>query len=100
MLSLVVVILAVLAAGMLVWANDKRHSTYGIALPSCVAAAVAAVSWTALIMAGLGYRPGLSWIPWVVPIVLGSAAAVVAAVVLGRKRHAADTARLTAALRL
>lgn len=100
MLSLVVVTLATVAAGLLVWANDKRHTRYGIALPACVAAAVGALSWTALILAGLGYRPGLSWIPWILPIVLGAAAAVAVAVYLGRKRYHSDMAKLNAALRL
>jgi len=100
MLSLVVVILATVAAGFLVWANDKRHTRYGIALPPCVAAAIGALSWTAFIMAGLGYRPGLSWIPWVLPIVLGAMAAVAVVVFFGRRRYASDTAKLTAALKL
>ncbi|MCA4132345.1 hypothetical protein [Arthrobacter sp. M4] len=100
MLSLVVAVLATIALGMLVWANDKRHTTYGVALPACLGSAVTAISWTILILAGLGYRPGLSWIPWILPIVLGSAAAFGAAMLLGRRRHKSDVAKLTAALKL
>ncbi len=30
MLSLIVVVLVTVAAGFVVWANDKRHAKYGI----------------------------------------------------------------------
>ena len=49
--------------------------------------------------AGLGYQPGLTWIPWVLPMVLGTAASVAAVLYLGRTRTSRDTARLTAILR-
>ena len=100
MLSLTIVVLATVASGFIVWANDKRHAKYGMALPAGVATAVGALSWIICISAGLGYQPGLTWIPWVLPIVLGAAAAVGAAVYLGRTRARYDTLRLTAALRL
>lgn len=100
MLSLVVVVLATIATGFIVWANDKRHGKYGIALPAGVSAAVGTLTWIIFISAGLGYQPGLTWIPWVLPIVLGTAAAVAVVVIFGRKRTAHDTAVLTKALRL
>jgi hypothetical protein len=50
--------------------------------------------------AGFGYQPGLTWIPWVLPVVLGTAAAVAVVWFLGRSRTRHDTARLTAVLRL
>ncbi|MGP0224820.1 MULTISPECIES: hypothetical protein [unclassified Paenarthrobacter] len=100
MLSLVVVVLATVATGFIVWANDKRHSKYGIAVPAGVAAAAGTVAWIIFIAFGLGYQPGLTWIPWVLPIVLGTAAAAGVAVFLGRQRTAHDTAALTKALRL
>lgn len=99
MLSLIVVALATVAAGFVVWANDKRHAKYGIAMPAGVSLAVGMLSWIIFIAAGLGYQPGLTWIPWVLPIVLGAAAAVAAVVFLGRNRTSRDTARLTAILR-
>ena len=46
--------------------------------------------------AGLGYQPGLTWIPWVLPMAIGSAAAVAAVLFLGRHRTRQDTPRLTA----
>ncbi|WP_426298750.1 hypothetical protein [Arthrobacter sp. R-11] len=100
MLSLVIVALVTVAAGLIVWANDKRHGKYGIALPAGVALAVGMLSWTIFIMLGFGYQPGLTWIPWVLPMVIGTAAAVAVVLYLGRIRTAHDTAKLTAALRL
>ncbi|MEV7660939.1 hypothetical protein [Paenarthrobacter sp. NPDC089316] len=100
MLSLVIVVLATVATGFIVWATDKRHSRYGVALPAGIAAGVAALSWIAFISAGLGYQPGATWIPWVLPIVLGTAAAAGVVVYLGRTRTKHDTEALTKALRL
>ena len=36
MLSLIIVVLATVAAGFIVWANDKRHAKYGAGLPAGV----------------------------------------------------------------
>ncbi|ACL40464.1 putative integral membrane protein [Pseudarthrobacter chlorophenolicus A6] len=99
MLSLIIVVLATVAAGFIVWANDKRHAKYGAGLPAGVAAGVGALSWIILMAAGFGYLPGRTWIPWVLPIVLGAAASVGAVLVLGRNRTRNDTHRLTAILR-
>jgi hypothetical protein len=100
MLSLTIVVLATAAAGFIIWANDKRHARYGTGLPAGIAVAVGALSWIILIAAGLGYRPGLTWIPWVAPMVLGTAAAIAAVIYLGRSRVRHDIQRLTQALRL
>ncbi|WP_411373789.1 hypothetical protein ACLH0K_11805 [Arthrobacter sp. MPF02] len=99
MLSLTIVVLAAAAAGFIVWANDKRHTKYGAGLPAGVAVGIAALVWIILMVAGFGYRPGLTWLPWVLPIVLGSAAAVAAVLYLGHARARHDTERLTAILR-
>ena len=99
MLSLTIVVLAAVAAGFIVWANDRRHAKYGAALPAGVAVVVGALTWIILMAAGFGYRPGLTWHPWVLPIVLGAAAAVAAVLYLGRSRARQDTQRLTAILR-
>ncbi|VXB59646.1 Putative membrane protein [Arthrobacter sp. 9AX] len=100
MLSLTIVVLVTAAAGFIVWANDKRHTKYGMAVPAAVAVGVGALSWIILVTAGFGYRPGLTWMPWVLPMVLGSAAAVAAVIFLGRTRAKRDLERLTAALKL
>ena len=98
MLSLIVVSLVTVAAGFVVWANDKRHAKYGIAVPAGVSLTAGMLSWVIFVAAGLGYQPGLTWIPWVLPMVLGAAAAVAAVLYLGKTRTARDTARLTAIL--
>ncbi|GAB3559214.1 hypothetical protein GCM10027405_06740 [Arthrobacter alkaliphilus] len=100
MLSLVIVALATIASGFIVWGNDKRRGTYGITLPAGVSVAVAMLSWIIFIQLGFGYQPGLTWIPWVLPIILGTVAAAVASYFLGRRRKRHDTAQLTAILRL
>lgn len=100
MLSLTIVVLVTAAAGFIVWANDKRHTKYGMGLPAGAAVAVGAVSWIIFITAGFGYRPGLTWIPWILPMVLGTAAAIGIVLYLGRTRASHDTQRLTQALRL
>ncbi|MBT2566468.1 hypothetical protein J7I84_08180 [Arthrobacter sp. ISL-85] len=99
MLSLTIVVLATVAAGFVVWANDKRHGRYGAALPAGIAVGIAALTWIILMAAGFGYLPGTTWLPWVLPIVLGLAAAIAVAVYLGRTRARRDTERLTVILR-
>jgi peptidoglycan/LPS O-acetylase OafA/YrhL len=100
MLSLTIVVLVTAAAGFIVWANDKRHTKYGVGVPAGVAVGVGALCWIILMAAGFGYRPGLTWMPWVLPMVLGAAAAVAAVIFLGRVRAKRDLERLTAILRL
>ncbi|MGO4470699.1 hypothetical protein [Arthrobacter sp. efr-133-TYG-120] len=100
MLSLVIVALATIASGFIVWGTDKHRGTYGITLPAGVSVAVAMLSWVIFIQLGFGYQPGVTWIPWVLPIILGTVAAAVASYFLGRHRKRHDTAQLTAALRL
>ena len=100
MLSLIVVAMVAVAAGFVVWANDKRHAKYGIAVPAGVTLGVGMLSWIIFMAAGFGYQPGLTWIPWVAPLLLGAAAAVGAVLYLGRSRTRQDTARMTAILRL
>ena len=99
MLSLIVVAMVAVAAGFIIWANDKRHAKYGIAVPAGVALMVGMLSWIVFQAAGLGYQPGLTWIPWVLPLLLGAAAAAGAVVFLGRSRVRQDTARMNAILR-
>ena len=99
MLSLVIVVLVTVASGFIVWANDRRHAKYGMFLPAGVATAVGMVAWIICMAVGLGYQPGLTWIPWILPMVAGAAAAVAVAGYLGRVRAKRDTQRLTAALK-
>ena len=73
MLSLTIVVLVTAAAGFIVWANDRRHARYGAGLPAGVAVAVARLSWIIFMDGRLGYKPGLTWIPWILPMALGAA---------------------------
>lgn len=100
MLSLTIVVLVTAAAGFIAWANDKRHTKYGVLVPAGVAVGVGALSWIILKAAGFGYLPGMTWLPWVLPMVLGSVAAVAAVLYLGRTRARRDLDRLTQILRL
>jgi CHASE2 domain-containing sensor protein len=100
MLSLIVVAMVTVAAGFVVWANDKRHQKYGVAVPAGVAASVGMLSWIIFMAAGFGYQPGLTWIPWILPMVLGTAASIAAVVYLGEARTRQDTERLTSILKL
>ena len=100
MLSLVIVALATIASGFIVWGTDKHRGTYGITLPAGVSVAVAMLSWMIFVQLGFGYQPGVTWIPWVLPIILGTVGAAVVSYFLGRHRTRHNTAQLTAALRL
>ncbi|MEO8284405.1 MAG: hypothetical protein ABI568_13560 [Pseudarthrobacter sp.] len=100
MLSLTIVVLVTAAAGFIVWANDRRHTRYGMVLPAGVAVAVGALSWMIFMAAGFGYMPGLTWIPWILPMALGAVAAIGAVIYLGRSRERHDIQRLTRALKL
>ncbi len=100
MLSLIVVAMVAVAAGFVVWGTDKRHAKYGIAVPAGIALGVAMLSWIIFMAAGFGYQPGLTWMPWILPMLLGAAAATGAVLYLGRSRTRQDTARMTAILRL
>ena len=71
MLSLIVVAMVAVAAGFVVWANDKRHAKYGITVPAGIALGVGMLSWIIFMAAGFGYQPGLTWIPWVLPAAAG-----------------------------
>ncbi|MDP9692813.1 UNVERIFIED_ORG: hypothetical protein J2X79_000342 [Arthrobacter globiformis] len=100
MLSLVIVVLVTAAAGFIVWANDRRHTKYGILVPAGTAVSVGVLAWIICIWAGLGYQPGLTWLSWVLPMAAGTVAALAVAVYLGRARARQDTQRLTAALKI
>ncbi|MDQ0258461.1 hypothetical protein [Sinomonas atrocyanea] len=97
--SLVIVILVVAAAGFIAWAVDRHHEAYGIMLPVGAAVAAACLVWIILILAGTGYIAGLTWMPWVLPMAVGIAAAVCVPLILGRRRTRRDIVTLTEILR-
>jgi hypothetical protein len=97
--SLVIVVIAAAAAGLVVWAVDRRHSAYGIMFPVAAAVAAACLVWIVVVWAGAGYIAGLTWLPWVAPIAGAIAAAVAVPAVVGRRRGRHDVEELTRVLR-
>ncbi|WP_077490010.1 hypothetical protein [Sinomonas mesophila] len=97
--SLVIDVIVAAAAGFAVWASDRRHGKYGIMLPVAVAVTAACVVWIVLVGLGTGYTTGLTWMPWVLPMLVSIAAPVAVAAVLVRRRTKADTDRLTEILK-
>ena len=76
----------VVIAGGLRYAFPHRHS-YGVLLLPAVGGAVAAAVWAALTWAGWTFDGG--WI-WVVSLILPGIAAVLVALLLSKRRVAAD----------
>ena len=68
------------------------RDTRGALLLGSVSAGVAAVIWVSLLWLGFTFDGG--WI-WLISLVAGGVAALVLALVLPRRRHAADRALLT-----
>ncbi|MFJ3956352.1 hypothetical protein [Arthrobacter sp. NPDC090010] len=99
MLSLIIPLLGVVALGALAWAVNPRRSALGAALPAGAGVLIAAISWIVFIAFGLGYLPGWTWLPWIGPLVLGTATAFLVSLVFGARRAATDTAALTDILR-
>lgn len=79
----------VIAAGIggLLIPITRRDDSLGYLLLPALSASVTAAVWVALVWAGLTFDGG--WI-WVISLVLGGAAALVAALVLPRRRAVAD----------
>jgi hypothetical protein len=70
----------------------RGRETYGVVLPAGVAAAVASVVWVGLLWLGFTFDGG--WI-WVISLAAGVLAALVVALRVPRRRHAADRELLT-----
>lgn len=68
------------------------RDTRGSLLLGSVSAGVAAIIWVSLLWLGFTFDGG--WI-WLISLVAGGVAALVLALVLPRRRHAADRALLT-----
>ncbi|MCZ2403224.1 hypothetical protein IV498_08520 [Paenarthrobacter sp. Z7-10] len=99
MVDLVVIALLALLIGAIVWGMDKKHGEYGILVPAAVAVVTAMLIWIITVAAGLGYQPGLTWIPWIVSLAGAAAVSVLASLALSSSRAARDTTRRTAILR-
>mgnify|MGYP000066223026 CR=1 FL=1 len=99
MLSLILVTLTAAAAGLAVWAADRHRDRYGVLLLPGIAVCAAILAWIAFQMAGAASFES-AWIGWAVPAAVAVLAPLIAAVPIGRKRAAADTAEQDRILRL
>ncbi|HEV7167331.1 MAG TPA: hypothetical protein VGN49_05110 [Micrococcaceae bacterium] len=99
MVDLVVIALLAIGIGAVVWGSDKRHDKYGALLPAGIAVVTALLTWIITVAAGLSYRPGWTWVPWIAALVAAGVVSTVASLALGRNRAANEKARLTAILR-
>ncbi|WP_434613770.1 hypothetical protein [Arthrobacter sp. A5] len=100
MVDLVVIALLSAAAGAIVWGTDRKHRhTYGELLPAGIAVAAALLTWIITVAAGLGYQPGLTWIPWIASLLVGVVLSTTATQLLGRRRTAFERAHMTVILR-
>ncbi|WP_026555574.1 hypothetical protein [Arthrobacter sp. 35W] len=100
MVDLIVIALIAGALGAIAWATDKRHLSYGALLPAAVGVVAALITWIITVAVGLGYTPGLAWVPWIASLLVGGAAAFTLSAVLGRSRTALDIAERNAILRI
>ncbi|MFD1213825.1 hypothetical protein ACFQ36_17440 [Arthrobacter sp. GCM10027362] len=99
MVEFILVVLAAAAAGFTVWAVDHNRASYGVLLQPAAAVVTAVLLRLVLLFAGLGSRPGPTFLTWLLPIAAAIAAAWAGAWFIGRRRAAADLARLNAILR-
>lgn len=99
MLSLILVTLTAAAAGLAVWAADRRHDRYGALLLPGISVCAALLTWIGLQMAGAASFES-AWLGWAVPVAVGVLAPLVAVVPIGRSRGAADTAERDRILQL
>ncbi|WP_341393496.1 hypothetical protein [Arthrobacter sp. G119Y2] len=100
MASLIVAVVASMAAGFIVWGADRRRSRYGIFLLPGLALAAGLLLWVVLQLAGAGSDPDLHWLVWALPPAAAAVAAVTGALIIGPAREARDTADLERVLRL
>ncbi len=95
MVALVIIALASAALGALAWAVNKNRHALGAVLPAGAAVTASLLVWIITMALGLDERSATAWIPWVVSIVAGGAAAWATALVVGRSRAAHHLKRTT-----
>lgn len=99
MVSLIVVTGVAISIGFFVWFADRRHHRYGLLLLPGVCVICALLLWIILQFAGLGFHPELSWLAWLLPLVISTGLTVAAAWWSGRHREKAERDAMTAILR-
>ncbi|MFQ4149154.1 hypothetical protein AAGW05_10710 [Arthrobacter sp. LAPM80] len=87
MVALVIIALSAGALGAIAWAVDKYRDTFGAVLPAGAAVASSLLVWIITMAVGLNHDPATAWIPWILSIVVGGAAAWATAGFVGRTRH-------------
>ncbi|NKX53772.1 hypothetical protein [Arthrobacter mobilis] len=99
MVEFILVALGAAAAGFVVWAVDRNRASYGVLLMPAAAVVAAVLLRVVLLSAGVGFGTGPGFLTWLLPAAAAIVAAAAAAWFIGRRRAAADLARLTAILR-
>ncbi|ALO66219.1 hypothetical protein AS189_06565 [Arthrobacter alpinus] len=100
MVALVIIALIAGAFGAIAWAVDKHRATFGAVLPAGAAVAASLLVWILTMAVGLDADSATAWIPWILPIVVGGAAAWATAGLVGRSRHARQVERSNAILQM
>lgn len=100
MVALVIIALTTGALGALAWAVDKHRATFGVLLPAGAAVATSLLTWIITMAVGLGNDSAMAWIPWILSIVVGGAAAWATAGFVGRTRHTQQVERTNQILQM
>ena len=91
---------ATAAAGFIVWGADPRRSTYGILLLPGISLAAGLGAWIILQFTPAVTSPAFSWLTWALPVLIGPAAAVAAALLTVSRRLPRDNAERERILKL
>ncbi len=100
MVALVIIALIAGALGAMAWAVDKHRQTFGAVLPAGAAVSASLLVWIITMAVGLDNDAATAWIPWILSIVVGGAAAWATAGFVGRTRHHQHVARTNAILQI
>lgn len=100
MVALVIIALTAGAFGTIAWAVDKYRNTFGAILPAGAAVSASLLVWILTMAVGLDSDPATAWIPWILPMVVGGAAAWATAGFVGRRRHRQQVEQANAILQM
>ena len=100
MVALVIISLSSCALGGIAWAVSKNRNTFGSVLPAGMAVAASLLVWILTMAVGLGNDSATLWMPWVLSIVVGGAAAWTTSAFVGRTRHAHHVQETNAILQM
>ncbi|MBD8044136.1 hypothetical protein H9638_09985 [Arthrobacter sp. Sa2BUA2] len=88
------------AAGFIVWGADPRRQRYGVLLLPGISLAAGLLAWIVLQFSGTSASLDYAWLTWAVPVAVGPAAAIAAALVVVPPRSARDNTELNRILKL